>query len=77
MGMHDITRKGEEWVKRYSVKDEFGACPGTCKEEVVGILGGGELGIYFLLLFPIPTSISYSLSCLWLEEKGQRRKSIT
>ena len=51
VGMHDITRGGVEWVKRYSVKDDFGWCPGTCREEVVGILGVGELGIRFLLVF--------------------------
>jgi glycerate dehydrogenase len=53
LGMHDITRGGEEWVKKYSLKDEFGPCPGTCREEVVGILGGGELGICFFFFFSL------------------------
>lgn len=50
VGMHDLTIGGEEYVKKYSLKDEFGGCPGTCREEVVGIFGGGPLGgfVFFL-----------------------------
>jgi glycerate dehydrogenase len=44
VGMHQLTVETDEWVKKWSLKDEFGAFPGTCREEVVGILGGGELG---------------------------------
>ena len=66
VGMHDITRGGEEWVKKYSLKDEFGFCPGTCREEVVGILGGGELGIYLLLLLFSFNFISLLLSLCFL-----------
>ncbi|KAH6721511.1 2-hydroxyacid dehydrogenase-like protein [Leptodontidium sp. MPI-SDFR-AT-0119] len=42
--MHGLTVGGAEWGKTGSLKGEFGECPGTCREEVVGIVGGGELG---------------------------------
>jgi len=42
--MHGLTVSGGEWGKTGSLKNEFGECPGTCREEVVGIIGGGELG---------------------------------
>jgi lactate dehydrogenase-like 2-hydroxyacid dehydrogenase len=45
--MHELTVGTDEWVKKWSLKNEFGGCPGTCREEVVGILGGGELGTFF------------------------------
>jgi lactate dehydrogenase-like 2-hydroxyacid dehydrogenase len=76
VGMHDITRGGEEWVKKYSLKDEFGFCPGTCKEEVVGILGGGELGIRSCSfpLFYHPHLLSrFPLS----EERAGKEKMVT
>ncbi|PMD42234.1 hypothetical protein L207DRAFT_510472 [Hyaloscypha variabilis F] len=44
VGMHELTVETDEWVKKWSLKDEFGGFPGSCREEVVGILGGGELG---------------------------------
>ncbi|KAH9213686.1 D-isomer specific 2-hydroxyacid dehydrogenase [Leptodontidium sp. 2 PMI_412] len=31
-----------KWGKTGSLKGEFGECPGTCREEVVGIVGGGN-----------------------------------
>jgi lactate dehydrogenase-like 2-hydroxyacid dehydrogenase len=69
VGMHDITRGGEEWVKRYSLKDEFGACPGTCREEVVGILGGGELGIsIFHVPFPFHLLLVHQKKGLKIQE---------
>jgi lactate dehydrogenase-like 2-hydroxyacid dehydrogenase len=45
--MHELTVGTDEWVKKWSLKDDFGPCPGTCREEVVGVLGGGELGPLF------------------------------
>ena len=42
--MHELTVGTDEWVQKWSLKNEFGGCPGNCREEVVGILGGGELG---------------------------------
>ncbi|KUJ10741.1 2-hydroxyacid dehydrogenase-like protein [Mollisia scopiformis] len=42
--MHELTFPGVDWPLRMSLKDEFGECPGTCREEIVTILGGGELG---------------------------------
>ncbi len=41
VGMHELTVGTDEWVKKWSLKGEFGGCPGTCREEVVGILGEG------------------------------------
>lgn len=49
IGMHELTVGTDEWVKKWSLKGEFGGCPGTCREEVVGILGGGELGAFYAL----------------------------
>lgn len=40
----EVTVGGKEWQKTGSLKSEFGELPGTCREEVVGIIGGGELG---------------------------------
>jgi lactate dehydrogenase-like 2-hydroxyacid dehydrogenase len=64
VGMHQLTVGTDEWVKKWSLKNEFGGCPGTCREEVVGILGGGELGefLLFLLLFLPHASISLYLA---------------
>lgn len=42
--MHELTVPGVEWPKKISLKDEWGECPGTCREEVATIFGGGELG---------------------------------
>lgn len=42
--MHGLTVQGGLWGKTGSLKNEFGECPGTCREEVVGIVGSGELG---------------------------------
>ena len=57
IGMHDLTRGGEEWMQKWSLKNEFGPCPGTAREEIMGILGSGELGMEAptsrLLLFPL------------------------
>jgi lactate dehydrogenase-like 2-hydroxyacid dehydrogenase len=51
--MHELTVETDEWVQKWSLKDEFGGCPGTCREEVVGILGGGELGSFVPLVSSI------------------------
>ncbi|CZR64338.1 related to D-lactate dehydrogenase [Phialocephala subalpina] len=42
--MHGLTVTGAIWPERMSLKDEWGELPGTCREEVVGVFGGGELG---------------------------------
>jgi glycerate dehydrogenase len=62
VGMHDRTKggDGEEWVRKYSLRSKLWGCPRTCREEVVGILGGGELGIP-----PSPSSRFLSLSNLY------------
>lgn len=44
VSMHELTVAGERWGKQVTLKGEFGDCPRTCRQEVVGILGGGELG---------------------------------
>jgi lactate dehydrogenase-like 2-hydroxyacid dehydrogenase len=46
VGMHELTVGTDDWVTKWSLKGDFGGCPGTCREEVVGILGGGELGAF-------------------------------
>jgi len=62
VGMHQLTVGTDEWVKKWSLKNEFGGCPGTCREEVVGILGRGELGPFFLSLVSFHIFLS-SRSC--------------
>jgi lactate dehydrogenase-like 2-hydroxyacid dehydrogenase len=47
VALHELTVGTDEWVKKLSLKGEFGGCPGTCREEVVGIFGGGELGAFY------------------------------
>lgn len=47
VAMHELTVRTDEYVQKYSLKNDFGGCPGTCREEVVGILGGGPLGTHF------------------------------
>ncbi|CZT01673.1 related to SER33 3-phosphoglycerate dehydrogenase [Rhynchosporium graminicola] len=42
--MHGLTVNGNEWGKTGTLKDEFGELPGTCREEIVAIVGAGELG---------------------------------
>jgi hypothetical protein len=44
--MHELTAMGSLWGEKMTLKGEFGACPRTCRQEVVGILGGGELGMF-------------------------------
>lgn len=51
MLLHDLTREGTEWVERGSLTKAFGGVPGTCREEVVSVLGGGELGGFCLFFF--------------------------
>jgi len=53
VGMHELTVGTDEWVQKYSLKGEFGGCPGSCREEFVGILGGGELGTCSLFSFQL------------------------
>ncbi|PQE24918.1 Glycerate dehydrogenase protein [Rutstroemia sp. NJR-2017a WRK4] len=45
VGMHELTSEGREWVQRGSLTGEFwGGLVGGLRREVVGIVGGGELG---------------------------------
>ena len=74
VGMHDLTVGGEEWVKKYSLKDDFGECPGSCKEEVVGVLGGGKLGMFaFSILFTYLPSELLSSRLLCLERMKRQQ----
>ncbi|KAF4637809.1 hypothetical protein G7Y89_g275 [Cudoniella acicularis] len=41
--MHNIMIEGTEWVDKGNLTSYFGGLPPTCKEEVVGIIGVGEL----------------------------------
>lgn len=48
MRMQQLTVQGVEWKRRWTLKDEWvGGAPRGCREEVVGIFGGGELGWFF------------------------------
>jgi len=47
VAMHELTVRTDEYIQKHSLKNDFGGCPGTCREEVVGILGGGALGTIF------------------------------
>lgn len=42
--MHDLTSMGSLWRQKMTLKSEFGECPRTCRQEIAGIFGGGELG---------------------------------
>ncbi|ESZ90100.1 hypothetical protein SBOR_9511 [Sclerotinia borealis F-4128] len=45
VGMHERTREGREWVEKGSLTRGFyGGLMGGFKGEVVGVVGGGELG---------------------------------
>ena len=46
LALHNLTVGGEEWAKKGSLISYFGGLPGTCKEEVMGIFGAGELGSF-------------------------------
>jgi len=54
--MHELTAEGIEWVERGSLAKEMGELPRTCREEVLGILGVGNLVrlTLFLSFLPIP-----------------------
>lgn len=55
--MHGLTVQGSKWGVQGTLKAEFGDCPRTCREEIVGIIGGGELGmcrVFSLLGFFLP-----------------------
>jgi len=68
VGMHELTVETDEWVKKWSLKDEFGGLPGSCREEVVGILGGGELGSFArFILFVIILVLCFSCFALSFE----------
>lgn len=48
--------QGDEWVKKGAVTSLWTGVPRTCREEVMGIIGGGELGLCLLSLtfYPLP-----------------------
>lgn len=46
VNMHEVTVEGTQWIKHGSLAPAWGGMPVTCKEEVMGIIGGGELGAY-------------------------------
>jgi lactate dehydrogenase-like 2-hydroxyacid dehydrogenase len=81
VGMHQLTVGTDEWVKKWSLKNEFGGCPGTCREEVVGILGRGELGLFFLslvsfhLFFSFRPCFSLLFFAFWRTGKARRKSS--
>jgi glycerate dehydrogenase len=51
VAMHELTVGTDEWVRKISLKDDFDECPATCREEIVGILGGGPLGRFAPIFF--------------------------
>lgn len=42
--MHERFIAGDEWIEKGTLTEYFGGVQGTCKEEVMGIFGAGELG---------------------------------
>lgn len=52
--LHELTVEGQLWGEKGSLKGSWvgGGCPGTCREEVVGVIGGGELGAFPFISFP-------------------------
>ena len=44
VGMHELTAEGQSWVEKGSLAKDFGSIPSTCRDEVMAIFGGGELG---------------------------------
>jgi lactate dehydrogenase-like 2-hydroxyacid dehydrogenase len=51
VAMHEATVQGEQWPQKGSLASLWPGLPGTCREEVMGVLGGGELGGFHLLDF--------------------------
>lgn len=43
--LHELTAEGEEWVQKGSLATRFVGLPGTCREEIMCVLGAGELGL--------------------------------
>ena len=58
--MHELTAEGTEWVERGSLAKEMGELPRACREEVLGILGGGQLGTSYVISF-FPSNPNLSL----------------
>lgn len=57
-----MTGKGEAWRERGSLKGEFGVeLPGTCREEVLGVVGVGELGRFSFLITSLVLLVSMYL----------------
>lgn len=46
--LHALTVEGVRWPELGTLKGDFGDLPGTWREEVVGIIGAGDLGSCFL-----------------------------
>ncbi|TVY31234.1 Glycerate dehydrogenase, partial [Lachnellula cervina] len=44
VGVHNKLVNTEDWMKTGNLTPTFGGLPGTCREEVMGIIGAGELG---------------------------------
>lgn len=51
--MHEVTVQGEQWQQKGALTSLWPGLPITCPEEVMGVLGGGELGTSFFPLFLI------------------------
>jgi hypothetical protein len=51
--MHEMTMQGEEWPARGSLISFWGGLPSTCRQEVMGIFGGGELGMPSFPFIPL------------------------
>ena len=43
-----LVNETNEWPEKGTLIDAFGAMPGTCKEDIMAIIGAGELGLYDL-----------------------------
>lgn len=44
LGTHNRVVNTDDWMKNGNLTSTFGGLPGTCREEVMGIVGAGELG---------------------------------
>lgn len=42
--LHEVVLEGEVWRREGTCKEEFGGLPAGWRDEVVGIVGVGELG---------------------------------
>lgn len=51
--MNEMVLDGHVWGERGTCTADFGGLPGSWADEVVGIIGGGELGKFSFHLFII------------------------